>query len=142
MQINKPDAPAYAPAASALKFVHPAVLRAISDRDIQNQERQAVQDHQHSFKSGNLSREYMAIVRACEAVFVRECPGNHPIMRKARTLAWAGLSLFDLPTWTNTLPILDSYATQADNDGERRLALKAKALVLSLIEDGRGRSWS
>jgi len=120
---------------SAAHFLHPCVGRFLREQAIRKEERQAVLDLQHSLRGGNLARAYVAAIRACEAAFVREWRSDHPTIRRARTLAWAGLGLFDLRTWSKALPLLDSYARQADNEGERRLALKAKALVISFIED-------
>jgi hypothetical protein len=48
---------------------------------------------------------------------------------QAQIMAWTGLWSIGLPVFARTLPLLRSYADQAENEGERSLALKAITLI-------------
>ncbi len=102
-------------------------------RSVRDQERQAALDLQRSFRGGNLTPAYVVAIRAAEAALMREGPDNE-VNRKARMLSWVGIRCFELPLLAAALPLLRTYAEQAENDGERSLATKAIAVVNEILD--------
>jgi hypothetical protein len=84
---------------------------------------------QRSFRGGHPAPEFVAAVRAAEFVFIREVTDASLPVMQAQIMAWTGLWSIGLPVFARTLPLLRSYADQAENEGERSLALKAITLI-------------
>jgi hypothetical protein len=106
-----------------------ATLSYPSPKSLRDLERRAVLDLQCSFRSGNLASEFYAAIRAAEYAFIRESTDTGSLIRKAQILAWAGFGSIPLPVLARTRPLLRTYTEQADDEGERSIALKALALI-------------